>query len=82
MITTIIKKIQTAKQSIIIKSSMKCCSRRYCFQTTEDLVRGASNFLVVTMYYMLAFKIHAFDTFLFEETPNISNSENWKSFLS
>ena len=31
---------------------------------------------------MVAFKIHVYDASLFEETPNRSNSEIWKSFLS
>ena len=42
------------------------------FQTTQGLVRGASNLFVANMYSMVAFKIHVFDASLFEETPNKS----------
>ena len=34
------------------------------------------------MNWMVAFRIHVFDTSLFEETPNRSSSEIWESFLS
>ena len=34
------------------------------------------------MYWMVAFKILVFDASLFEETPNRSNSEIWKSFYN
>ena len=44
-------------------------------QTTEELVRGASNLLVANIYWVLAFKIHVFDNSLFEEMTNRSNSE-------
>ena len=47
-----------------------------------NFVRGTSNLLVANMYWMIAFKIHLFYASLFEETPNRSNSEIWKSFLS
>ena len=52
------------------------------FRTTQELVRGTSNLLVANMYWMVAFKIHVFDASLFQEMPNISNSEIWESFLS
>ena len=52
------------------------------FQTIQELVTGTSNLLVANMYWVVAFKIHVFDTSLSEETPNRSNSENWESFLS
>ena len=48
----------------------------------NGIIRGTSNILVVNMYWMVAFKIHVFDASLFEETPNRSSSEIWKSFLS
>ena len=51
-------------------------------QTTEELVRGASNLLVANIYWVLAFKIHVFDNSLFEEMTNRSNSEIWELFLS
>ena len=51
-------------------------------QTTEELVRGASNLLVANIYWVLAFKIHVFDNSLFEEMTNRSNSEIWGLFLS
>ena len=51
-------------------------------QTTEELVRGASNLLVANIYWVLAFKIHVFDNSLFEEMANRSNSEIWELFLS
>ena len=46
-------------------------------EATQQLVRGTSN-----MYWMVAFKIHLFETLLLEESPNRSNSEIRKSFLS
>ena len=51
-------------------------------QTTEELVRGASNLLVANIYWVLAFKIHVFDNSLFEKMTNRSNSEIWELFLS
>ena len=51
-------------------------------QTTQELVRGASNLLVANIYWVLAFKIHVFDNSLFEEMTNRSNSEIWELFLS
>ena len=47
-------------------------SKVWMFQTTQGLVRGASNLFVANMYWMVAFKIHVFDASLFEETPNKS----------
>ena len=51
-------------------------------QTTQELVRRASNLLVANIYWVLAFKIHVFDNSLFEEMTNRSNSEIWELFLS
>ena len=49
---------------------------------TQELVRGTSNLLVTNIYWIVAFKIHAFEASLFEETINRSNSEIWEPFLS
>ena len=49
---------------------------------TQELVRGTSNLSVANMYWMIAFKIHAFNASLIEETPNRSNSVSWESFSS
>ena len=49
---------------------------------TQELVRRTSNLLVANMYWMIAFKIHIFETSSFEEVPNRDNSEIWESFLS
>ena len=53
-----------------------------CIQKCESfkrlkIVRRTSNLLVANMYWMIAFKIHVFDTSLVKETPNRSNSECW-----
>ena len=56
--------------------------KMWIFQSTQYLVTETSNLLVGTMYWMIAFKVHVFDAWLFEETPNRSNSEIWESFLS
>ena len=42
---------------------------------TQDLVRKTSDLLAANVYWMVAFKMHAFDASLFEKTPNRSNSE-------
>ena len=55
--------------------------KMWIFQTTQESVRGTSNLLIASMYWMVAFKIHVFDTSLFEETANRSNSQIWESFL-
>ena len=49
---------------------------------TEELVRGTSNLLVANMYWMIAFKMHAFNASLIEETLNRSNSVSCESFSS
>ena len=47
-------------------------SKMLMFQTTQGLASGASNLLVANMYQMVALKIHVFDAYVFEETPNKS----------
>ena len=56
--------------------------KMWIFQTTQMLVRGTSNLLVANIFWMVAFKIYVFDSYIVEETPNRSNSEIWESLLS
>lgn len=50
-----------------------CIQRLVVFQITQELVRGTSNLLVASMYWIVAFQIDVFDVSLFEEIPNRSS---------
>ena len=59
-----------------------CIQKSESFKTTQEIVSGTSNLLVVNLFGMVVFKILVLDAILFEETLNRSSYEIRKLFLS